>query len=212
VRRVLVAVSGVLLSEFLERTLGQLDWGGAELYLLHIVDTRPLREYGLAAGALPARTEQAATRVRRMGALGVEAGRRILEEAAALAASRLPAGAPVQRLQRTGVPDQEIIAAAYEIGANLIVLGAAEEPAPPPPPPPHADAGAPGPVPATGQGPGSSPAPPRPPRRAVAAEPPRPSGPPRFPHRHLSPVVRFVIDHAPCDVLLLYARSGSPGG
>ncbi len=178
-RRVLVAVSGLMLAEFLDRTLGQLDWSDAELCLLHIVDTRPLRSFGLAAGALAARSGQAAGRVREMGALGAEAGQRMLEEAGALAASRLPAGTPVRRLQRTGVPEQEIVAAAYEIGAGLIVLGAAEEPVGPPPEPPK------------------PPGPQRP-------DPP-PGGPPRFPHRHLTPVVRFVVDHAPCDVLLLYA-------
>lgn len=190
-RRVLVAVSGLMLAEFLDRTLGQLDWSGAELCLLHVVDTRPLRGFDFAAGALSARSGQAAGRVREMGALGAEAGRRMLEEAASFAASRLPAGTPVRRLERTGVPEQEIIAAAYEIGASLIVLGAAEEPAGPPPPEP------PGPRP---------PKPPEPPRSAA------PAGAPRFPHRHLTPVVRFVVDHAPCDVLLLYAgRAGEPG-
>ncbi|HLY24617.1 MAG TPA: hypothetical protein VKT83_19285 [bacterium] len=58
----------------------------------------------------------------------------------------------------------------------VIVLGAAEDPAGPPPPDRHG----------------------RP-------EPPHHEGPPRFPRRHLSPTVRFVVDHAPCDVLLLYA-------
>lgn len=207
VRRVLVAVSGVLLSEFLERTLGQLDWTDAELYLLHVIDTRPLGGYGLAAGALPARVEQTAARVRQMSAAGADAGQRILEEADAIATARLPAGTPVHRIQRTGIPEQEIIAAAYEIGVNLIVLGVAEEPAPAPPAPPHAGAAS----------PGSAPSPGPMPHRAGPSERPRPSGPPRFPHRHLSPVVRFVVDHAPCDVLLLYARAGSqqahgPGG
>src|SRR2546426_11780077 len=36
-------------------------------------------------------------------------------------------------------------------------------------------------------------------------EPQHPSPPSKFPRRHLSPVARFVVDHAPCDVLLLYA-------
>lgn len=166
-RRVLVAVSGLLLTEFLERTLSQLDWADAELVLLHVVDTRPLREFGFVARALPARSREAAARAREMGALGAEAGQRMLKEAEALAASRLPPGTAIRRLQRTGVPDQEIVAAAYEVGAQLIVLGAAEEPPPP--------------------------------------EPPGLLPPPKFPRRHLSPVVRFVVDHAPCDVLLLYA-------
>ena len=167
-RRVLVAVSGLLLSEFLYRVLSQLDWADAALYLLHVVDTRPLGEFGLAAGSLPARAGRAAARLREMGALGAEAGQRMLGEAETTATPRLPAGAAIRRMQHTGVPEQEIIAAAYEIGADLIVLGAAEDPAEPPPP-----AG--------------------------------PHGPPRFPHRQLSPTVRYVVDHAPCDVLLLYA-------
>ena len=41
-RRVLVAVSGLLLSEFLHRVLSQLDWADAALYLLHVVDTRSI--------------------------------------------------------------------------------------------------------------------------------------------------------------------------
>ncbi len=166
-RRILVALSGLMLAEFLDRALGQLHWQDAELHLLHVVDTRPLAEFGLAAGALPARTGRAAEQMRAMGALGGEAGRRMLEEAEALVAARRAAGGAIRRLQRTGVPEHEIVAAAYEVGADLIVLGAAEEPAGPAPP-----------------GPGP---------RA------------RFPHRRLTPTVRFVVDHAPCDVLLLYA-------
>ncbi len=174
-RRVLVAVSGVFLSEFLDRVLSQLSWSDAELDLLHVVDTRPLKGFGLAAGALPARGGRAAARLAEMGALGAEAGQSMLEEAEAFAAPHLPAGTAIQRLQRTGVSEHEIVAAAYQIGADLIVLGAAEDPAGPPSRPgPH--------------GPAS-----------------QPSGPPKFPHRHLSPTVRYVVDHAPCDVLLLYA-------
>ncbi len=174
-RRVLAAVTGVLLSEFLDRVLSQLNWADANLYLLHVVDARPLKEFGLAAGSLPVRAGRAAARLREMGALGAEAGQRMLAEAEALAAPRLPAGTVIHRAQRTGIPEQEIVAAAHEVGADLIVLGAAEDPAGPPPPP----------------------GPPGPPRG--------PGGPPRFPHRHLSPTVRYVVDHAPCDVLLLYA-------
>ncbi len=182
-RRVLVAVSGLLVSEFLGRLLNQLAWTGVELDLLHIVDTRPLREYGLAVGGLPGRAGQISERLRQMGALGAEAGRRMLEEAEAFVAPHLPTGATIRRLQRTGVPEHEIIAAAYEIEASLIVLGAAEDPAPPPP------RNGPGPRPHEGKRPPSLP----------------PDHPPKFPHRHLSPTVRFVVDHAPCDVLLLYA-------
>ena len=169
-RRVLVAVSGLLLTEFLQRTLGQLDWADAELVLLHVVDTRPLREFGLVARALPARAREAAARAREMGALGAEAGQRMLKDAETLAVAHLPPGTAIRRVQRTGVPDQEIIAAAHEVAASLIVLGAAEEPPPP--------------------------------------EPQHPSPASKFPRRHLSSVVRFVVDHAPCDVLLLYAGPG----
>lgn len=165
-RKVLVAVSGLLLSEFLERTLGQIDWTAAELHLLHVVDTRPLREFNFAARVLPARAREAAERARAMGALGAEAGQRMLEEAETLAASHLPPGTTIHRRQRTGIPEQEIIGVAHEVKASLIVLGAAEEP---------------------------------------PQEPPGPAHPERFPRRHLSPVVRFVVDHAPCDVLLVYA-------
>lgn len=185
-RRVLVAVSGRLFQEFLDQVLGQLDWTGAELHLLHIVDTRPLREFGLAAGRLPGRAGQAFERLREMGSLGAEAGQKMLAEAEAVAAGRLPAGTVIRRWQRTGVPEHEIVGAAYEAGATLIVLGAAEDPAGPPPP-------------SERHGrfePGGRPAPPH-------------EGPSKFPRRHLSPTVRFVVDHAPCDVLLLYA--GEPG-
>lgn len=176
----LIAVSGILLAEFLDRVLGQLNWSDAELSLLHIVDTRPLSEFRLAAERLPGRAGQAAGRLHEMGARGAEASQRMLEEAEAMAVPRLPPGTTVRRLQRTGVPEHEIIATAYEIGANLIVLGAAEDPAGPPPPK-H--------------------------RQAPLPEPPRPriSEEPRIVQRHLSPTVRFVVDHAPCDVLLLYA-------
>jgi nucleotide-binding universal stress UspA family protein len=173
VRRVLVAVSGMLLSDFLERTLRQLDWSDAELHLLHVVDTRPLGEFRLAAGARPGAGGRAAARAEEMRAAGAEAGRRLLEEACALAARRVPAGTGVHRMQRTGVPEHEIVAAAHEVRADLIALGAAEDPEPPPPPP-------------RPEGPGS------------------PRGRPPFPRRHLSPTVRYVVDHAPCDVLLLY--------
>jgi len=175
-RRVLVAVSGLLFREFLDRVLGQLSWSDAELHLLHIVDARPLREFGLAAGNLPGRGRRASERLRQMGSLGADAGQKMLTEAEVIAARRLPAGTPIHRRQRTGVPEHEIVAAAYEATANLIVLGAAEDPAGPPPPDRHG----------------------RP-------EPPHHEGPPRFPRRHLTPTVRFVVDHAPCDVLLLYA-------
>jgi nucleotide-binding universal stress UspA family protein len=186
-RRVLVAVSGLLFREFLNRVLGQLAWTDVELTLLHVVDMRPLREFGLVAGALPGRSDQTSERLRQMGALGAEAGRQMLAEAEALAVSRLPTGTAIRRVQRTGMPEHEIIAAAHEIGANLIVLGAAEDPAerPSPPPEPH-----------------------RPRPHDANREPtPHPDGPPKFPRRHLSPTVRFVVDHAPCDVLLLYARA-----
>jgi nucleotide-binding universal stress UspA family protein len=175
-RRVLVAVSGLLFREFLDRVLGQLSWSDAELDLLHVVDARPLREFGLAAGNLPGRAGQASERLHQMGSLGAEAGQKMLSEAEVIAGHRLPPGTPINRRQRTGVPEHEIVAAAYETAANLIVLGAAEDAAGPPPPDRHG----------------------RP-------EPPHREGPPRFPRRHLSPTVRFVVDHAPCDVLLLYA-------
>jgi nucleotide-binding universal stress UspA family protein len=179
-RRVLVAVSGLMFREFLDRVVGQLAWSDAELHLLHVVDVRPLRDYGFAARRLAGRAGQAAERVGEMGALGAEAGQRMLAEAEVRAKHRLPAGTAIRRWQRTGVPEQEIIGAAYEAGATLIVLGAAEDPAGPPPPPP-------GP-----RGRGT-------PRLAEV------EAAPRYPRRHLSPTVRFVVDHAPCDVLLLYA-------
>jgi nucleotide-binding universal stress UspA family protein len=184
-RRVLVAVSGVLLSQFLDRVLRQLDWTEAELYLLHVVDTRPLREFRFAAGHLATRSDQAAERVRQMGALSAETGARMLEEAETQVRARLPHGPGVWRLQRTGIPEREIVAAAYEIEAGLIVLGAAEDPAGPPEGPPP-----------------RGPSPPKPPAP--------PWGEPAFSRRNLSPTVRFVVDHAPCDVLLLYA--GRRGG
>jgi nucleotide-binding universal stress UspA family protein len=180
-RRVLVAVSGLLFREFLDRAVGQLGWAGAELHLLHVVDQRPLGEFGLAAGHLPGRAGQASERLRHMGSLGAEAGQKMLAEAEVIAAHRLPPGTAIRRWQRAGVPEHEIIAAAYEVGAHLIVLGAAEDPAGPPPerhgPPPH----------------------------PARHEPPRREAPAKVPRRHLSPTVRFVVDHAPCDVLLLYA-------
>jgi nucleotide-binding universal stress UspA family protein len=185
-RRVLVAVSGRMFRDFLTRVLGELDWTGAELHLLHVVDERPLREFGLAAARLPGREDRASEQLTHMGALGAEAGQKMLAEAEVIASHHLPRGAAVRRWQRTGVPEHEIVAAAYETGANVIVLGAAEDPGGPPPPPhpPHGR---------EGPGPGGRPA------------PARPEGPPKFPRRHLSPAVRFVVDHAPCDVLLLYA-------
>jgi len=175
-KRVLVAVGEFLRPEDLDRVLGALSWADAELDLLHVVDSRPLREFDLAAGGLPGRSGQASERLGRMGALGAEAGQRILADVAAVAAPRLPAGVTVRRWQRTGVPEHEIVAAAHEIGAGLIVLGAAEDPAAPPPG-----------------------------RHRRDPEPHGPGGSQKFPHRHLSPTVRFVVDHAPCDVMLLYA-------
>ncbi len=172
-KRVLVAVSGAMVERFLDRVLARLAWADTELCLLHVVDTRPLKEYGLAAGGLAGRAAGAEHRLRHMGALGAEAGERMLADAEALAAPRLPAGITVRRLQRTGIPEHEIIAAAYEVEAGLVALGAAEGSATPP----------------SRHGP----------------PPPKPGGPPKFPRRHLSPTVRFVVDHAPCDVLLLYA-------
>jgi nucleotide-binding universal stress UspA family protein len=184
VRHVLIAVSGALVAEALGRVLRQLDWSDAEVSLLHVVDTRPLSEFRLAAGRLAGRAGQAAGRLREMGAKGAEASQRMLEEAEALAVSRLPPATVIRRLQRTGIPEHEIIAAAYDTGADLIVLGAAEDPAGPPPPPPHPER--------------------RPPPQH-APPPPGAAEAPRVPHRHLSPTVRFVVDHAPCDVLLVYA-------
>lgn len=181
-RRVLIAVSGLLFREFLGRALGQLEWTGAELHLLHVVDARPLHEFGLAAGTLAGREGQAAERLRQMGALGAEAGQKMLGEAEVISAHRLPRGTVIRHWQRTGVPEHEIVAAAYEIGATLIVLGAAEDPAGPPPRPGRSE-----------------------PHGPMRPAPPHADGPPRFPRRHLSPAVRFVVDHAPCDVLLLYA-------
>jgi nucleotide-binding universal stress UspA family protein len=191
-RRVLVAVRGLMFREFLDRVAGQLSWSDAELHLLHVVDVRPLRDYGFAARGLAGRAGQAAERIGQMGALGAEAGQRMLAEAEVRAKHRLPVGTIIRRWQRTGVPEQEIIGAAYEAGATLIVLGAAEDPADPPPPPriPHG-CGTPGPVAPSGRT--------VPPALAGLEEAPR------YPRRHLSPTVRFVVDHAPCDVLLLYA-------
>jgi nucleotide-binding universal stress UspA family protein len=185
-RRVLVAVSGLLFREFLDRVLGQLSWSDAELHLVHIVDARPLREFGLAVRGLPGRGGQASERLRQMGALGGEAGQKMLAEAEVLASHRLPPGTAIRKWQRTGVPEQEIVAAAYEAGATIIVLGAAEDPAGPPPPPKRHGR-------------------PEPREPDGRPEPWRREGPPKFPRRHLSPTVRFVVDHAPCDVLLLYA-------
>jgi nucleotide-binding universal stress UspA family protein len=185
-RRVLVAVSGLLFREFLDRVLGQLEWTGAELHLLHVVDSRPLLEFGFAAGNLPGREGQASERLRQMGALGTEAGQKMLAEAEAIAVDRLPAGMNVRRWQRTGVPEHEIIAAAHETGATMIVLGAAEDHVGSPPPP--------------------EPLEPHSAKRKPA--PPHHRRPPEFPRRHLTPTVRFAVDHAPCDVLLLYA--GAP--
>lgn len=183
-RRVLVAVSGLLFRDFLDRVLGQLNWADAELHLLHVVDARPLREFGLAAAQLPGREERASERLQHMGALGAEAGQKMLQEAEVIAGHRLPRGTAVRRWQRTGVPEHEIVAAAHETGAAIIVLGAAEDPAGPSPAHERGEHA----------GPGGRPA------------PARHEGPPKFARRHLSPTVRFVVDHAPCDVLLLYAE------
>jgi len=182
-RRVLVVVGESLLPEDLDRVLGALSWADADLDLLHVVDTRPLREFDLAAGGLPGRSGQTSERRGRMGALGAEAGARILADAAAAAAPRLPAVVTVRPWQRTGIPEHEILAAAHEIGAGLIVLGATGDPAAPPPPPPG--------------------------RHRRNAEPRGPADPPRFPHRHLSPTARFVVDHAPCDVMVIYGGTPS---
>ncbi len=176
-RRVLVAVSGAVVERFLDRVLARLAWGDTELCLLHVVDTRPLKEYGLAAGGLAGRAAEAEHRLRHMSALGAEAGQRMLADAEALAAPRLPSGTTIRRLQR--IPEHEIIAASYEVQAGLVALGAAE--GGPPPPPKH------------------------------GPPPPKHGPPPKFPRRHLSPTVRFVVDHAPCDVLLLYP-DGSVAG
>lgn len=175
-RSVLVVVTGPLLQVLEDRVLRLIGWSGLELYLLHIIDTQPLAGFSLASGALPGRAEQAHARLREMRKATEAAGQRLLEEAEALARSILPEGLPVLRLQREGVPGNEIVAAARDVGADLVVLDAE----------PHY----PGPL------SGAAPRLPGPPAR----HPPGP--PPRRP----SPTVHFVVDHAPCDVLLVYGR------
>lgn len=177
-RRVLVVISGPVLAAFAERVLRVLTWSDAELYLLHVVDTQPLVGYGLAADALPGRGGLARPRLHAMKEAAAEAGRRMLEEGEAVARSLLPPEVSVHRLRRFGVPGPEIVAAAQEVGAHLVVLEAATmapQPGPSPPPPSPRGSGG-----------------------------PSAGGP-----RHLGPIARFVVDHAPCDVLLLYG--GGPG-
>jgi nucleotide-binding universal stress UspA family protein len=83
-------------------------------------------------------------------------------------------GRVAEVLQPTGHPEREIVRVALERNADLTVLGAgAHRPRP-----------------------DKLPKPPKPP---PDHPPPHPFGPPRPP----GPVARFVIDHAPFDVLLL---------
>jgi len=74
-----------------------------------------LDEYGLAASGLPGRGDKAAGRLRQMGALGAEAGQTMLAEAEAFVRSRVPASTVIRRVQRTGIPEHEIIAAALRL-------------------------------------------------------------------------------------------------
>lgn len=175
--RVLIVVTAPLLQMLEERVLRFIAWSGSELYLLHVVDTQPLEGFTLASGTLPGRIDQARVRLQEMRKVTEATGQHLLDKAEALARSILPVGIPVFRLQREGVPGKEIIAAARDVEADLVVLEAQQQHHP------------------------SIPAGalhlPRPPAR-------HPTG---LPHRRPSPTAHFVVDHAPCDVLLVYGRS-----
>jgi nucleotide-binding universal stress UspA family protein len=144
--------------------------------ILHVVDARPVEEWSEMAGRLAGR-----------GPARERAAAR-LKDASALEANDVRAAIDdwlavhdrmAEVLQAAGHPEREIIGLARARGVDLIVLDAGDG--------------------AQRPHPGK---PPRPLKPPPDHPPPHPFGPPRPP----GPVARFVIDHAPSDVLLLRDR------
>ncbi|HET8626367.1 MAG TPA: universal stress protein [Thermomicrobiales bacterium] len=151
--RLLAAIGGAAIEEFLARVAARVEVReGDEWVVLHVIDPRPLEEVtGLGRGLL-GRGRRAEEMMRRMRDLAAENAGEELAVADRWLAAR---GIPHRVVGRTGRPEREIVAAAEDEGAELIVLGAGL---------------------GLGPGPGAHP---------------------------LSPIARFVVDHALCDVLLL---------
>ncbi|HEU5431983.1 MAG TPA: universal stress protein [Thermomicrobiales bacterium] len=147
--------------------------------ILHVVDTRPVEEWSEMTGRLAGRGP---ARDRAAARIQGATAREEDDARATIDAWLAAHGRAAEVLQTTGHPEREIVGVALERGVDLIVLGAGDG--------------------AHRPRPGK---PPRPPKPPPDHPPPHPFGPPRPP----GPVARFVIDHAPIDVLLLRDRDAT---
>jgi nucleotide-binding universal stress UspA family protein len=144
--------------------------------ILHVVDARPVEEWSEMAGRLAGRGP---ARERAAARIANSTALEAKDVRAAIDAWLAIHGRTAEVMQTAGHPEQEIVGVALDRGVDLIVLGAgdgAHRPRPDKPP--------------------------RPPKPPPDRPPPHPFGPPRPPGR----VARFVVDHAPSDVLLLRDR------
>jgi nucleotide-binding universal stress UspA family protein len=153
--RAALCLSGLDTEDFLARALRRLPAPAWRFALIYVIDTRPAEELGYLRQAL-FRGRLPPDRLAQMTTAEDETAREVLAEARADLQRSRPAAEVIIHLAR-GRPEQEIIRAAHDLRADLLVVGARFRGGPRPA-----------------------------------------SGPPSVGH-----VARFVLDHAPCDVLLL---------
>ncbi len=153
---IMICVGGLEIEEFLRTALSRVQWreSGGQVLLVYVVDERPpheVREARLRFFGQQGHGDE------RMAAAEASTAQEVLAEAMAIC-TRL--GLPAERLGGLtlhGRPEQEIIRAANERRASLIVVGARY----------------------------------------------RGAGHPLIGPESVGHVARFILDHAPCDVLLL---------
>jgi nucleotide-binding universal stress UspA family protein len=151
----LLCLSGLDSDAFLDHALRRLPGPGWRFVLLYVVDTRPTEELGYLRQSL-FRGRLAPERLAEITSVEDSTAAEVMAEAQAHLLAGRPGAQVATRLAR-GRPEQEIIAAAQALPADVLVVGVRHRG-------PH----------------------------------PPPAGPASIGH-----VARYVLDHAPCDVLLL---------
>ena len=133
-RRILVALAGAeqpTLFGILAPLLGLSDGAGAEVLLLHVIDAGPrvLLEHDRGSHRAPWPAPRPGQLERRMEAADEEGAAGLLALWSERCTAAIP-GVEVATHVRRGRPEQEIVQAARELGANVVVVQVRTRPGP----------------------------------------------------------------------------------
>lgn len=133
-RRILAALAGAeepTLLELVAQLLGLADGSGAEVLLLHVIDAGPraLLEHERGIHRAPWPAPPAGRLERKMEAADEEGAASLLALWTERCVAALPEAAVATHVRR-GRPEQEVVEAARELGADIVVVQARTRPGP----------------------------------------------------------------------------------